>query len=308
MNQALERLKRLPDGMLACPDTHLSITFQDEQLICPKTGKVFASIDGLPALFPEGWTFTKEILDEDKFYSEEQIHAEFTPSHQMAHLNARLPIKRWCELIGMKRDSWVLNVGAGAGSLDLEMLRKHTENILAIDVSPSAVGIFVKQQPFPCLLATASQLPLQTDSMDAVVMSGVLHHVAGYERMAPYLIEALRVLKPGGAFISVDPNLLYPVAIVMAALDVVGQRIHPGWRHHVPHERPLIPVALQRNVRRAGFAGVELLGTSYVHNKLPWSIARLLHMMTTDLAKKPGFRHFGYWIGCAAYKPRATNT
>lgn len=308
MNQALERLKRIPEGMLACPDTHFPIAFQDKQLICPKTGRTFALIDGLPALFPEGWTFSKEILNEDKFYAEEQVQAEFTPSHLLAHSNARLPIKRWCERIGMTGNSWVLNVGAGAGSLDLEMLCEHTENILAIDVSPCAAGIFVDRQPFPCLLATASRLPIQTDSMDAVVMSGVLHHVAGYERMAPYLLEALRVLKPGGAFIAVEPNLLYPIAIVMAALDVVGQRIHPGWRHHVPHERPLIPIALLRNVRRAGFAGVELLGTSYVHNKFPWGIARLLHATTTALAKKPGFRHFGYWIGCAACKPRTTTT
>lgn len=297
---AMKRLDRV-SSFLACPDTNHDIVVQDQHLVCPRTGRHFEPIQGLPAIFPLNWIDTLEISAEEQFYINEDS-IPFRRSHELAHLNARLPIKAWCETTGIREKSWTLLVGAGPGNQDLQIVKKFTRNILAIDVSPSAVAKFIESQPFPCLLGTASSLPLKSNSFDGIVMSGVLHHVAGYQHMLPYLREAIRVLKPGGAFISVDPNLLFPVSIVMTALDVVGQRVRPGWRHHVPHERPLVPLHLSWNFRRAGFVDVKLLGTSYVHNKFPWFLAKFLDMTTTGLVKKRLFRHFGYWIGCSGVK------
>ncbi len=302
-SEALKRLESVKH-LLACPNTHFEITIQEQCLYCAQTNTSFELVNAIPALFPSDWIFTQEIIDEDGFYTDDSRQTVFSQSHQLAHINARLPIKKWCESLNITKESWFLNIGAGSGNHDLQILQDFTKNILAIDVSPAAVTLFVERQPFPCLLGTARRLPLKTDSLDGVIMSGVLHHVAGYERMAPYLQEALRVLKPGGAFISLDPNLLFPVSAIMALLDIVGQRVKPGWRHHVPHERPLVPSALRRNVTRAGFTNVNLLGTSYVHNKFPWFAARLLESMTTSLAKRPLLKHFGYWIGCSAVKPQ----
>jgi SAM-dependent methyltransferase len=133
-------------------------------------------------------------------------------------------------------------------------------------------------------------------------MSGILHHVAGYGQLVPYLAEAFRVVRPGGAVIVLDPNMLFPTAPPMALIDLAAQRLKPGWRHHVPHECPLLPGKIHRGMRDVGFTDIHLLGTSYVHNKFPWFLAKALDRTTTSLAKKPFFRHFGYWIGCVAIK------
>ena len=299
---AFERLAALPEGMLACPDTGAAVRVEARQLVRAEDGHCFESIEGMPALLPADFVFTEELQHEDQFYEDDRPLESYPPSHRLAHSHARAPIAEACEAAGINAESWILNVGAGPGAQDLGILRGFTENIVCIDISPKAVRRFVELEPLPCLLATAEALPFGEGTMDAVVLSGVLHHVAGHSDMQPYLRTALRVLKPGGTLIALDPNLLYPTAPLMAAIDVVAQRIKPGWRHHVPHERPLVPARLRREIRAAGFEEAQLIGTSFVHNKFPWPLAKSLDAATTALAKRPGFRHFGYWIACTARK------
>lgn len=302
-DDAIERLKRIPKGILVCPDSGKALEIHGREIVCPETGRTFPLRDGIPALLPEKFTFTKELLDEDEFYEGDAKPATFSRSHEMAHQNARQPILEGCARTGITTGDWVVTIGAGAGGRDLGMLQQCTRNIIAVDVSPTAVRSFIESQPFACILATALHLPIADDSLDGILMSGVLHHVAGYDRMEPYLSEAYRILRPGGAFITLEPNLLYPTALPMAALDIVGQKIKPGWRHHVPHERPLLPGRLHRALTQCGFTKVDLLGTSYVHNKLPWFLAGFIDTTTSSLAKMPFFKLFGYWIGCIGIKP-----
>lgn len=293
---ALERLAALPPGMLACPDTSKPLRIEDGRIVCPESGREFPLQDGIPSLLPAGFEFSAELEEEDRWYREQPTR--FPPAHDLA----RQPIREAFERLGIGGESWVLNVGAGAGTRDLRIVERYTERIVCLDISREAVRRFLEKEPYSAFLATAEQLPFADDSFDVVLLSGILHHVAGHSRMLPYLKECRRVLKPGGALVALDPNLLYPIAAAMAAIDLVAQRVRPGWRHHVPHERPLVPASLRRSIRAAGFAGVELIGTSYVHNRLPWPLARFLGTRALGLARRPFFRHFGYWIGCMGRK------
>ncbi len=296
-----ERLRDLPPGLLACPDTHNPVTIAGDHLECPATGRIFENVEGLPTLLPEGFEFTRELQDEDHFY-EEDAHVSLGPAHDLAHTRAREPIREGCERLGLNADSWVAMVGAGSGSTDLRFVESFTRNIISVDISPLAVQVFLKEEPFAACLATAASLPFGDNSCDAVVLCGVLHHVAGYGGMEAYLREAHRVLKPGGGVIIADPNILYPIAVVMRCIDIPAQRIKPGWRHHVPHERPLLAATVRRSVMGAGFSEVHLMGTSFLHNKLPYPLSRVLDRWTTPLARRPFFRHFGYWIGLLGVK------
>lgn len=296
-----ERLEHLPPGMLVCPDTMHPLRIEGEQAVCPETGRVFAPVDGVPALLPEGFVFTKELEDEDAFY---HMHTseDFTRSHNLAHRNAREPIVQAMDRLGVTAASWCLNVGAGAGGLDGEMVRERTRNMVAIDISPTGLRRFLDREPHAAILATAGKLPFADERFEMVLMSGILHHLVGHDALGRYLDECRRVLKPGGGLVALDPNILYPVGTVMRAADVVMQRVKPGWRGHVPHERHLSPLGVSRIFRRAGFGRVEVLGSSFVHNKFPWFLANGLNRYTRGLAQRSPLRYCTYWFACLGVK------
>jgi len=251
-------------------------------------------------LLPEGFAFSEELEAEDQFYRDDP-HIYLGRAHELAHLRAREVVGRCCEAAGVGEDSWVLCIGTGGGN-ELRHVEPYSRNIVGIDISPCAMREFLTKNPYAGFVATADCMPFTTGSFDAVVCSGVLHHLAGSGLYAKCIAECLRVLKPGGALITAEPSQLYPVSMVMRFVDMIGQRIRPGWRHHVAHERPLIPLSLKASLRRAGFREVTIHGTSFCHNKFPYALSKQVDRFLTPLARKPFFRHFTYWFGCVAVK------
>lgn len=302
IDNGLARLSQLPSGLLACPDCRHSLNAEDKTFVCPECGRRFPPVGGLPTFLPAGFHLTEELLEEDRFYTEEP-QRDYGPVHDLAHTRAREPIAEGCRLAGLKADSWILSIGVGGGR-ELRLLEQYSRHIVAIDISPKAMGDFLNREPYAGCVATAERLPITDSTLDAVAISGVLHHIGGYSDFMPYLRECLRVLKPGGAVIITEPNLLYPIGFAMSIVDIVAQRLKPGWRHHVPHERPLTSRAITRALDGAGFDPATVIGTSFVHNKLPRGLAMWMDQHTTALARRGIFRHFGYWVGCTARKPR----
>lgn len=251
-------------------------------------------------MLPEGFAFSEELEAEDQFYRDDP-HIYLGRAHELAHLRAREVVGRCCEAAGVGEDSWVLCIGTGGGN-ELRHVEPYSRNIVGIDISPCAMREFLTKNPYAGFVATADCMPFTTGSFDAVVCSGVLHHLAGSGLYAKCIAECLRVLKPGGALITAEPSQLYPVSMVMRFVDMIGQRIRPGWRHHVAHERPLIPLSLKASLRRAGFREVTIHGTSFCHNKFPYALSKQVDRFLTPLARKPFFRHFTYWFGCVAVK------
>lgn len=97
--------------------------------------------------------------------------------------------------------------------------------------------------------ADACRFPFGSATFDLVAFSSVLHHLAD-RRSA--LAEALRILRPGGWAFAFDPNLLHPAMLLfrhplspLYSADGVS-----------PDERPLMPSALRREFRQAGFAAI----------------------------------------------------
>lgn len=85
-------------------------------------------------------------------------------------------------------DAWALELGSGAGHMD-----RHVPRLIRSDV-------------FDCsgldLVADARQLPLADQSLRAILMVDVLHHIPSVER---FFTEAARCLEPGGVMAMVEP-------------------------------------------------------------------------------------------------------
>ena len=100
----------------------------------------------------------------------------------------------------------LLDVGTGTGQL-LELLAPRVEGALGVDASRAMLALartrLAKPELSHCGVRQADmyRLPLGDATFDTVVLQMVLHYA---EDPAAALIEAARVLRPGGALIVID--------------------------------------------------------------------------------------------------------
>jgi SAM-dependent methyltransferase len=88
--------------------------------------------------------------------------------------------------LGHKQD--VLELGSGAG-----FFREHC---------PHAITSEVFATPGVAIVADACNMPFIENSLDAIVMTDVFHHIPN---VSSFLTEATRCIKPGGKIIMIEP-------------------------------------------------------------------------------------------------------
>ena len=160
--------------------------------------------------------------------------------------------RRFEEMVSPGLEARLLDVGCGTGQsrqiYDRVIL---PANYTGLDLSAKAVEL--AESKFPdshWLVADACALPLEEGEFDVVVFSSVLHHIPEFSRA---LVEARRVLKPGGTVFAFDPNLLHPAMRLFR--DPKSRFYKPEGVS--PNERPLHPKELWSAFKQAGFIGIE---------------------------------------------------
>jgi ubiquinone/menaquinone biosynthesis C-methylase UbiE len=102
-------------------------------------------------------------------------------------------------------DDTVLDIACGFGEF-IRYIRAGTK--IAIDLNAAVRSDLPKDVQFYC--ASADHMPqLATSSIDICFASNFFEHLETKLRMDAVLQEALRVLKPGGRFITMQPNIRY---------------------------------------------------------------------------------------------------
>ncbi|MET7689051.1 class I SAM-dependent methyltransferase [Streptomyces sp. NPDC005483] len=92
----------------------------------------------------------------------------------------------------------LLDIACGTGIVTRRLLRPE-RTALGVDRSPRMLGLAAQRVPGGTACADATQLPVASDSVDAVVMVWLLHLLPD---PAAVLAEAARVLRPGGVLIT----------------------------------------------------------------------------------------------------------
>ncbi|MDA3624736.1 class I SAM-dependent methyltransferase [Saccharopolyspora sp. WRP15-2] len=100
----------------------------------------------------------------------------------------------------------ILDVACGTGIITRKLLRPE-RTVLGVDRSSGMLGLAMTRIPRGVVRADAARLPFASNSVDAVVIVWLLHLLRD---PAPVLVEASRVLRPGGVLITtVDKNDAY---------------------------------------------------------------------------------------------------
>lgn len=135
---------------------------------------------------------------------EGEEYRQFKSRHQPNFLEAEEIFYQWLdeESVG---DKFLLNVGCGSKSVLLPLYPKFSQ-VLGLDVDEKALarhsGLTER------LVGPVENIPLPESSVDIVVAEWVLEHLTNPNQT---FTEISRVLKPGGFFLFLTPNLYSPV-------------------------------------------------------------------------------------------------
>jgi ubiquinone/menaquinone biosynthesis C-methylase UbiE len=158
---------------------------------------------------------------------------------------------------------WLAEQGYTVHLLDAMPL--HIEQALALD----AQGMLAS-----AVVGDARQLPYPDGSADAILLFGPLHHLTEQQARLQALIEAQRVLRPGGVLLAMNVNRFastfdglfaggYADPDFMAMAD---QDLQDG-QHRAPPGKPYFtttffhhPDELRSEIEAAGFQIAQLLG------------------------------------------------
>jgi len=119
-----------------------------------------------------------------------------------------------------------LDAGCGEGTF-LAMVRKKHPGLALYGFDLSARQIKLAKQKLkkvPLQVADAGQMPYQDNFFDVIFINALLHHV---ESIPVVIKEIVRVCRPGGKIILIEPNRLNPLVF---ASSLLKEHEHGGLR------------------------------------------------------------------------------
>lgn len=123
-------------------------------------------------------------------------------------------------LAGVRARGRLLEVGCGEGANLVHALAAAPGRVRAVhgcDRFPSKARFARDHVPgLAAVVADALRLPYAARAFDVVLLRDVLHHLVA---PGPALLEAWRVVAPGGALVLVEPNALNPLMLALALRD-----------------------------------------------------------------------------------------
>ena len=174
----------------------------------------------------------------------------------------------------------IVDVGCASG-VSAAILASRGANVVGVDISSELIQQAKQlwtehQNQIHFIVGDAEHLDMAKESADACFFGGVLHH---FPNRAKIYEEALRILRPEGKFVALEPNLLDFFELI--EWNVAGFRGKLS-----PNEYPINPNEMMLDLETAGFRNVNF-----------WTIRHDIPV----LAQFPLLKHFfnrqrGFWL------------
>ncbi len=168
------------------------------------------------------------VRDRSRFY--DTIAPEFDAVMNRYDLARRLEaVADILVRAGLPAGARALDVGCGTGPFTLLTQARGFE-VVSVDIGPKLLEVARSKGARHPVAADALRLPFRDGAFDAVVTSECIEHTVA-PRVA--VVEALRVLRPGGMLALTCPNRAWHWAVVVASALRLrlyeGYENWPGW-------------------------------------------------------------------------------
>jgi ubiquinone/menaquinone biosynthesis C-methylase UbiE len=185
---------------------------------------------------------------------------------------------------GLRPGLLVLEPGAGNGEFTLRIAPSGA-TIIGVEISPKQVAIAQNRlKSFPkasVVEGDVDQLDFPADHFDAIVGQSVLHHL----ELSRSLPELYRVLKPGGRFFFLEPNMLNPQVALERNVKSVGHRLQNS-----PDETAFFRWRITKTLRQHGFRKVSAKPFDFLHPGTPPRLVPAVHALSRALSATPLIR------------------
>ena len=176
--------------VLACPYCKERVTVEGDTIVCGDCGRRFAYREGVPVMLPDASLYDQRREEHYEAPSSKSILVrllrKLRPPRPIGTYKTRESMERIPEFVRrIEPDADILNIGSG--------FTDFGENVVNLDI-----GLFRAVD----IVGDATQLPILSDSVNAVITQGVLEHV---QKPDLAVAEIHRVLIGGGLCYSEVP-------------------------------------------------------------------------------------------------------
>lgn len=176
-----------------------------------------------------------------------------------------------------------LEIGCGTGVFSA-LLARSGADLTAVDLSPELAAKARANNPaanINFLVMNVEKLGFPDGHFDCVCGSSVLHHL----NLARALPEMLRVLKPGGAFVFTEPNMLNPQIMLQKNIPPLKRLMGDS-----PDETAFFRWNIVGTLRGAGFAAAAARPFDFLHPWVPGALAPAADRFGSLLERVPLLR------------------
>lgn len=196
-------------------------------------------------------------------------------------------------------DARILDMGCGTGALTKELLAyRPTLRLTGCDISPNTVAIckdrYAAYTGVAFDVADITALPYSDGIFDAVVGNSILHHIP-HEKA---LREGFRVLKPGGALVFFEPNMLNPHVALQKKVKWIGRLLQDSDDETAFFRWPLAAV-----LGRIGFTDVSVQPFDFLHPVTPKPFIGPVKALEWVMERTPVLKEISGSLRIIAKKP-----